>query len=626
MEYVGGGTLADRLVDGSLSVDETLSLAGQVADALAAGHAVGVVHRDLKPGNIMFTGEGWVKVVDFGIAKVVDFGPAKVLEGLDSEDETLDAQTVSGAILGTPAYMSPEQASGCPVDERSDIFSLGTVVYEMLTGRRPFIGYSTASTLAAILRDEPPAIPNVPPAVTHLVKRCLCKDISERFQTALEVRAAIEACLGRVVASTVAVLPFVNMGGEQQDDYLCDGLAEEIINELSRVPGLRVIARTSSFAASRMQCGVREIGARLGATAVLEGSVRRSGERVRVSMQLVDGRSEQPRPEVEAEAYVDYLEGRHFVAQGTPEAMARAKTCYERAIERDPGFPAAYDGLAELYWYLGFFGRVLPREAFSQGMWSAMRALELDDSVAETHALLAMLRKELDYNWPEVDRELRRALELNPDSMVVRLRYAICGPLPRGRLDEALVELDSVLQRDPLSLIVRWWRGFVLYLSRQPEATIEEGRHMIALDANQFFGHSVMGLGLGLAGEPASAVAAFERAHALSGQSPFTHGALAYGYGIAGRPDDALRMISCGLEATAKGYFPPFAIALGFIGLGGDDAAFEWMDRAVEARDPLVTPIKSFPFLDPLRADPRFEALLEKLRLAERSAARANVG
>jgi len=654
MEYLAAPTLGDLIASGALPAERALRLAAQVADALVAAHAAGVVHRDLKPSNIMVLPGDRVKVVDFGLAKLT--------EPSASIDDTVEALTARGVVVGTAPYMSPEQASGWPLDARSDLFSFGTILYEMLAGRRPFGGDGGVSTLAAILRDTPAPIAGLAPEVARLVDRCLRKDAAERVQTAAEVKVAIEACIAPRASGdrpSVAVLPFTNMSGEKDDDYLCEGLAEEIINALTRIPGLRVVARTSAFAVSRMGLDIREAGARLDVGTILEGSVRRAGRRVRVNAQLVatsDGtrlwgerydreltdvlvledeiaaaisarlrvelaRDEHERPRapvraVNVEAHHAFLEGRYYFARGTPEALGQAHACYERAIAQDPGYALAYDSLAELYWYLGFFGGQPPREAFSRSTWHALRALELDDGLGETHALLGMLRKELDYNWPEVDRELRRAFDLNPGSPLVRLRHAICGLLPHGRVEEAVAEVEGVLVSDPLSVFVRWWLAVMAYLARRPERAIEEGRHMIALDPNHFLGHWALGMGHEGAGAGKEAVAALERSHQLSGGMPFTRGYLSLVYGKVGRGDDARALLDQGAQAAARGYVAPFTFALGYAGLGDWNAAFEWLDRAIEVRDPLIMPIKTYPFFDGVRGDARYVGLLRKMKLA----------
>jgi TolB-like protein len=655
-ELLEGETVRQRISAGGQAWRSVAEIAAAVVDGLAAAHAKGVVHRDLKPENVFLTSDGRVKILDFGLAR---FMPPVNEEAATAS--FAPAATAAGILLGTLGYMSPEQARGEAVDGRSDIFSLGCLLYEMLSGRRPFARDSAAGTLAAVLHDNPLPMVDVDAKVARLVERCLRKDAAERFQSAAELKSAIEASLAPGAhrePPSVAVLPFTNMSGVKEDDYLCEGLAEEIINALTGIPGLRVIARTSAFAVGRMGLDVREAGARLDVGTLLEGSVRRAGARVRVTAQLVttsDGshlwserfdreltdilaledeiaaaiagrlRAElhdeergRRRREVDVEAHRLYLEGRYYFARGTPPALGQAKACFERAIERDPGFALAFDSLAELYWYLGFFGNVPPREAFAQSTWHALRALELDDTLAQTHALLGMLRKELDYNWPEVDREHHRARELNRESPLVRLRYAISGLLPRARIDEAAAEIDAMLQSDPLSVFVRWWAAIMAYLGRHWPRMIDEGRHMIALDSTQFFGHWALGMASIESGLlPDEAVPALEKAHELSGGIPFTLGFLAYGYGRAGRQGDAGALIERAQTMAATAYLPPSTLALAYVGLDDWDAAFEWWSRAIETRDPLIMPVQTYVFFDPVRTDPRYREMLRHMNLAE---------
>ena len=655
MELLEGESLRGVIVKGGLTTGKALEYSRAIADGLAAAHDKGIVHRDLKPENVFFTRDGRIKILDFGLAKVV--------LPVDGEAETATISpggTAAGTVLGTVGYMSPEQAEGRPVDGRSDLFSLGAMLYEMLTGRRPFVGDTAAASLAALLRDDPPPPVGVDPKIARILERCLRKDPAERFQSAAELSSAIDGFVAPsddLESASIAVLPFANMSGASEDEYLCEGLTEEIINVLTRIPNLRVIARTSAFAVGRMGLDVREIGARLNVGTILEGSVRRSGQRVRITAQLVTssdgghlwserfdreltdvfaledeiaaaiaerlrvglkpGDGDSQRPVIDVEAFNAFLEGRYHLARGTPQALAQAIACFERAIARDPGFALAFDSLAEVYWYLGFFGGLLPRDAFSQGTWYALRALELDDTLAETHALLAMLRKELDYNWAEVDHELRRARELNRESPIVRLRYAISGLLPHGRIDEGVAEIEGVLQSDPLSIVVRWWLAIMLYLARRPDRMIDEGHRMIALDPNHFLGHWVVGVACTERSAPDEAVVAFEKAHELSGGIPFTLGFLSYALGRAGRTDDAGRLLAQ-TEAMAKdSYVSPFAIAISHAGLGDWDAAFEWWNRAIDVRDPLIVPIKNLPIFDPIRNDPRYPPMLRRMDLSE---------
>lgn len=455
--------------------------------------------------------------------------------------------------------------------------------------------------------------------------------------------------------TAVAVLPFANLGGAAEDEPLCEGLAESIISSLTRVEELRVIARTSSFLVGRLGLDIREAGRRLGVGHVLEGSVRRSGQRVRVTVQLVRtsdgghlwseqydrelrdvleledeiaeavavrlreglaaGLLQRGRRAVDPAAYEAFLEGRYHFRRLEPGALARAAECFERSAAQDPSFAPAFDALAELHWYRGFFGGVAPREAFTQSTWCTLRALELDESLAETHALLAMLRKELDYNWAEVDRELARARQLAPSSPAVRLRSAISGLLPHGRFDEALAELDEVIASDPLSLFVRWWSGTMAYLGRRDRRTLDEGRLMVSLDATHFLGHWLLGMGRQLQGDLEACISHLERADELSGSVPFTLGFLAHAQGKADRRRAARASLDRLAEVRRSGYVSPFASALGHLGLGERDNALRFLDEAIEQRDPLVMPILGYELLDPLRGDPRFPSLLAKMNL-----------
>jgi tetratricopeptide (TPR) repeat protein len=388
---------------------------------------------------------------------------------------------------------------------------------------------------------------------------------------------------------------------------------------------------------------------------VLEGSVRRAGSQVRVTVQLVttaDGshlwserydreltdileleddiaaavasrlrielasreRDHPPRT-VNSTAYHDYLKGRCHFARATPDDLNEAKACYERSVSADPAFARAFDAMAELYWYMGFFGGMPPRDAFEQSTWCAVRALELDSTLADTHALLAMLRKELDYNWLEVNRELQQALELNRESPTVRLRYAIAGLMPHGRLEEALTEVERVLESDPLSLFVNWTLGYMAYFARMPERVIATGRHMIEMDSSSFLAYWVLSVGLEQDGDLSGAVTAMRRANELSGGIPFTRGFLARVLGETEDHDEVRCIVDEMIQASASCYYPPSAVALGHIGLGQWDDAFVWFGRAVDQRDPIIMPVKSFPFLDPVRNDARYHHLLQKMKL-----------
>jgi len=648
MEYVDGRTLGQLIPPKGIPTGEMVKYAVQIADALAAAHNAGIVHRDLKPANIMVTEKGLIKVLDFGLAKLAP------LSGI----ENMPTITAEGTITGTLSYMSPEQAEGRPVDGRSDIFSLGAVLYEMASGIRAFERDSGILTLAAVLREQPPPLSNVPPDLAAIISRCLSKNPGDRFQRADEVKQALlQIGLSAPVPAipAIAVLPFKNMSEDKDDEYFSDGLTEEVINALTKISGLRVTARTSSFAFRGKDQDIREIGTRLAVDKILEGSVRRAGNRIRVTAQLINvsdachlwserydrevtdvfaiqdeisqviadklrgglgqERRTLRRPTENLEAYNLYLQGRYHLSKWTPEGFAKARQCLEQAVAQDPNFALAYDALSEYYWYLGFFGFVPPREAFSTGIWAALRALEIDDTLADTHALVGMYRKELDYNWPEVRREMKRAMELNPASPNVRLRNALSGLMPLGRLKESVEELKFVIESDPLSLFNRWWLGIMHYLAGEIHHAQEQAQFMIELDPSYYIGHWARGI-FCLASEIQSeAIAELRKAVALSGGVPLMLGWLGLALAIAGEAEEANALRERLSEISKTAYVPPSCFAWIYLGLGNVDEAFTWMDRAIDGRDPMIMPIKSFPFLDPLRADPRFHALLRKMNL-----------
>ena len=645
MECVPGRTLALSIPPGGLPIETVLKYAVQIADAVAAAHLAGIVHRDLKPANMMVGEDGRIRILDFGLAKLA----------LPPGIESTQTVTAAGTVMGTFSYMSPEQAEGRPVDARSDIFSLGAVLYEMVSGSRAFQRDSGVSTLAAILHQEPSALRNAPPDLAAIISRCLRKNPDDRFQGADEVKRALQQVGHSANVPAIAVLPFQNMSAEKEDEYFSDGLTEEIINALTKIAGLRVTARTSAFAFRGKDQDIREIGARLAVDSILEGSVRRAGNRIRVTAQLINvsdgchiwseryereildvfaiqdeisqaiadklrvgiGRKHSAvrRPTEDLEAYNLYLQGRYHLFKWTPEGFGRARPCFEQAVARDPAFALAFDALAEFYWYIGFFGIVPPKEAFSTGIWAALRAVEIDDTLAETHALIGMYRKELDYNWPEVEREMWRALELNPSSPTVRLRNAISGLMPLGRLEESVAELKIVIESDPLSLFHRWWLAIMHLLARDYVRAMEQARFMVELDPAYYLGHWMCGMSSMVQGRHADATAELRQAVKLSDGLPLMMGWFGLALGRSGESGEARVLLQQLSEISRAAYVPPSCFAWIHLGLGEVEDAFAWMDRAIDARDPMMMPIKSYPFFDPLRSDPRYHALLRRMNL-----------
>ena len=438
MELVDGQPLEAMIPPTGLAVERAVEVAAAVADAIAAAHAKGIVHRDLKPANVMITRDGRVKVLDFGLAKE--------MRDLAPDDETVVSfdQTQAGVVMGTPAYMSPEQISGSAIDHRTDIFSIGLLLYEMATGRRPFHGRTHAELAASILRDSPRPLPvtDVPPAIATLIERCLAKRASERIQTAtglaseLRTSSHLSPAAPRPASTpSVAVLPFANLSADKEQEYFSDGLAEEIITLLAQVSGLKVIARTSSFAFRGQDGGRSQIAEALDVTHVFEGSVRRAGPRIRVTAQLiaaVDGghvwseRYDRELSDIFAvqdeisaaitgalrlklsaqaaapqrympklPAYDAYLKARHHLAKVTPESWELAKQCYESAVALDPEFALAHVGVG-FYWAVQpNFGRCPPHEAVPAARAAIQRALQIDPSLPDAHALSGLPRRDL---------------------------------------------------------------------------------------------------------------------------------------------------------------------------------------------------------------------------------------
>jgi serine/threonine-protein kinase len=432
--------------------------------------------------------------------KVLDFGLAKLSESLPS-GVTLSEDMTKGSIIGTAAYMSPEQAEGKPIDTRSDIFSFGSVLHEMLSGRRAFRGESNLAILTSVLREKPEPVPGIPANLQNVVSRCLQKDSNLRIQSAVELKLALEACLPLSVipanpVKTIAVLPFTNLSGDKENEYFSDGLTEELINALAGLPGLRVTARSSAFAFRGKNLDIREIGAKLNVEHILEGSVRSSGNRVRVMAQVVnaadgyqlwsarydremrdvlDIQDEISRSIVDTlrvrlakdaslvrshtqspEAFSLYLRGRHYHEKHTPEGYARARQCYERAIAADPKYTLALLGLADFYLQNAFYGFQYPKEALASAKEAATRALEMDDSLPEGHALLGTMLGIADCDWRAAQSAFQRALELDPNSPFVLFRYANFYLWPQGRVEEATALVERTLLLF-LFLVIAYW-------------------------------------------------------------------------------------------------------------------------------------------------------------------------
>jgi len=477
--------------------------------------------------------------------------------------------------------------------------------------------------------------------------------------TTLEATPASVPNRGRLL-----VLPFINLNGDPEQDYFCDAITDEVITELAAIApeDLAVIARTTAMHYKGSHKDVGRIGRELAIDYVLEGGVRASSGRIGINVQLIQVHDQAhvfakkyetelrdvfevestiaqavaarigvnfsedkghaggaarrtPKLAVDVAAYDAYMRGRSLLGSWTAEGLARAKQFFEIAISREQQFALAHDGLAETYAWLGFNGFIRPKDGFSAAVFSALRAIEIDPGLAQTHALLGMLRSQLDYNWAEVDREMALALELDPGSPMVRFRYAASGLLPHGRMDEAIAEVQRALESDPLSLFMRAWLAQYFILMRQYDRTIEECQKIISLDPGYFFSYLALGEVLCERGLYSDAISQLRKAAGRSGNAPLVLGYLGMALARSGDFVSARSVLADLYDAASQLYIPPTSLGTIHLGLGEIDKVFTCLERAIDDRDPIIIPIKTDPSLDPLRADPRFAALLRKMNL-----------
>jgi eukaryotic-like serine/threonine-protein kinase len=634
MELVEGQTLAALIPPSGMPLDRLLAVAIPVAAALEAAHAQGITHRDLKPGNVMVTAAGSVKVLDFGLAKLGGAQP-QIGEATRSEPATR-----LGQVLGTYPYMSPEQAEGREVDQRSDIFSLGVVLYEMATGRRPFRGESVAALLAAILREapEPPAAvnPRLPAALDRLIVRCLEKDANARCRSAVEVRLALEQARATPAPAgvsgdsrpSIVVLPFANMSADPEQEYFCDGLAEEIINALARVEGVRVVARTSAFAFKGKLEDVRQIGRKLGVGTVLEGSVRRAGDRLRITAQLIDvangfhhwserfdrtladvfaiqdeislaiveklkvhlrGEDERrlTRRATENRAAHDaYLKGRFFFYRRQPGDLERAIEQYRLAVATDPMFAPPLLALAQASSALAVWGLLPPREGFAQARAAIERALELDDELAGAHLEMGFLQFIHDFDGDAARAHFTRAFALDFDSPIAHAWYSHYLGVA-GRLEEACDEARRACELDPFNAMVLAAAGGGLLTGGRVDEAIATLRRALELSPELAPAHLWLGVCQAHLGDHDAAIASYRRS--LQGGLV----AVAMAFSVAslvgtGRVDEA-RAERDRLEAFAgERYVPAIFRGWAAFALGDKEGARAQVERAVADGEPCV--------------------------------------
>ena len=636
LEYIEG-----HPIRGPLPADEALRLAMQIADAVEGAHSKGILHRDLKPANIMVTEGGSAKLLDFGLAKLMDA----------DADVT---RTVAGTVLGTAAYMAPEQAEGKPLDARSDVFSFGAVLYEMLSGTRAFPGTTTIQVWNAVLRDDPAPLQALP-VLDRLVRRCLAKQPGQRFQTMTDVRVGLEQAAREIAASSleqhasIAVLPFANMSRDP-DDYFSDGLAEELINLLAHVPNLKVTARTSAFAFRGKEQDIRQIAETLGVSNVLEGSVRRAGSRIRVTAQLInaeDGyhlwseRYDRELTDVFAiqddiaqaiaralqlklistpvrhtpnfPAYEALLKARHHARTYLPEAHARAKEHCEQAIALDPEYAAPHALLGFNYLYTTTHTGKPIREVAPLIRGEARKALELDPFETDPHFLLGAVAAVHDYDWPEAARQFQLALASPSVPAEAHWAYASLYLSTFGRFEESTAQMRRAVEQDPLSIL---WRGTLmahLVCAAKYEEALQEGSKAMDIAQNEIHPHLALGEAYLALGRIAEAVAAAERAHRNFPQHSMATGFLAASLVRLGEKERADALV----HEMGDSPTPIWGRAWYHLLCSEVGAAADWYEKMIDAREMFAPVYAHSLYTAELRASSHWAKLARMMNLPE---------
>ena len=654
MPYVRGESLRERLVrEKRLSLNDALRIARELGAGLDYAHREGFVHRDVKPENVLLA-DGHAVLADFGIARAIFQAGG-------------DHVTEVGLAIGTPDYMSPEQAAGDrELDGRCDEYALACVIYEMLAGEPPFSGTSARVTIARHLSEPPPPLrshrPDAPAAVAHALQRALAKAPPDRFPTVAEFTAALEDTRSGAVPSlvgrtrSIAVLPFVNASADPENEYLSDGISDELINALTKVDGLRIASRTSVFALKGKPQDIRAIGALLGVSAVLEGTVRQSGDRLRITAQLAaadDGRTlwserydralddvfaiqddiartivstlrtsfladiADPTPQRythNLEAYSLYLKGRFCWNKRTQEGVLESIAFFKQSIDHDPDYALAYSGLSDAYALQVDYRSVPVTEGYRLAREYALKALALDESLPEAHTSLAWVLHVYDWDWAGAMREYARALELNPAFATAHhwLAYVL---VLNGRGDQAMTEVLTALELDPSSLSVRRGVGWINYYTRRYDQALYHLRRAVAMNPTSEDTYRVMGLVLAQQGAYVEAEHAFREAITLSPDLSYATAGVAYVLALSGRRREAEAIVA-ELEARARErYVTPVALCIAHLGLKNADQAFHWLDRAYEDRRGWLTYVKVDPIFDVVRNDPRYAAFLKRMNL-----------
>jgi serine/threonine protein kinase/Tfp pilus assembly protein PilF len=655
MDYYEGETLKKKIETKPLKIEEAIDIAIQVAEGLQKAHQKGIVHRDIKPANIFITKDGIVKILDFGLAKLA--GQSKL--------------TKASSTLGTVYYMSPEQTRGGDVDHRTDIWSMGVVMYEMLTGELPFKGDYDQSIMYAIVNEkpEPPTKfrPEIPYELESIINKALTKDREQRYQQISEIDDELQdlkkkmeserlkqITLGKEKIPSIAVLPFVNMSAEPEQEYFCEGMAEELINALTQMSGLRVASRTSAFQFKEKGYNIHKVGKELNVKTVLEGSVRKAGNRLRITAQLVNTEdgfhlwSEKfdrdmedifaiqdeislkivenlkvklfggeknkllKRHTVDQEAYQLYLKGRYFWNRRHKVGYQKAIENFQQAIEKDPLYPLPYIGIADCYNLLGCYGVIPPTEAYPLAHSAIKKALEIDDTLGEAYASLGWIKMFFNWDWQAAEREFRQAIYINPNYSWAQTWYGLCHMIT-GQFEKAINETKRGQELDPLEIMTNAMVGLAYYVARQYDKAIDQCGKTIEMDPNVSLVYLFQGVAYLEKSMWKEAISTFKKLVSLSGGSSFSIGYLGMTYAMSGQKDRALEMFKQLQKLSKERYVSSFHKALIYIGLDQKDKVFELLQKAYVEKESFLALFKTWPQFDNLRSDPRFEDLLKKI-------------
>jgi TolB-like protein/Tfp pilus assembly protein PilF len=691
LELVDGPTLAELIGPRGIAVGRALSIARQIAEGLEAAHAQGIVHRDLKPANIKVTASAagdHVKVLDFGLAKVGDDPD----EAAVAEQPTMMAVTKAGTILGTTAYMSPEQARGSAVDRRADIWAFGCVLFEMLSGTRTFAGGTVTDTLAAIIERQPkwerlPAA--TPPAIRHLLERCLEKDATKRLQDIAEARAVLTQAPSGVTPSvirpwvmwagaavlivsaafvygrrlierpavpaqirSVAVLPLADLSARSDEDYFSNGMTEELIGALAKIRAWRVISRTSVMQYKGANKSLPSIAEELGVDALVEGTVQRSNDRVRITVRLLRaGRDEEnlwnqtydrdvrdvldlqaevassiarqikltltpgeeqrlaARHPMDPEALQLYLKGKASVDLGSEDAIFRGIAYLEQAVRKSPEYAPAHAAMALAYGSLTPAYRA-PKDVMPKSREHAVRAIELDDTLAEAHTALANVTFFYDWDWDAAEKEMRHAIELNPSSASAHELYGNYL-IAAGQKARGIAELTVAREVNPSALTTYAALLGAYVTNGQYDVAIDEARRAVAAHPDFAFAHGWLGMALVMKGQAAEAIPILTRARELDDNITTTH-FLAMAQATAGNKAEAERLANTLATAAENRYACAYEVGSVYLRLGDTDKAVQWIRRGEQERCDCMVWLKTEPWMDPLRVDPRYTDLLKR--------------